>query len=80
MEVKKSPKADLNNRRFLFVEIGLVVALGVLLIGFEWTSKEKKEATLVADTVEIIEEEIIPITHSSTSSTMPTSELRLWTM
>ena len=58
MEVKKSPKADLKNRRMLFVEIGLCVSLGLLLLGFEWTSKEKKEATLVADTVEIIEEEI----------------------
>ena len=71
MEVKKSPKADLNNRRFLFVEIGLVVALGVLLVGFEWTSKEKKEATLVADTVEIIEEEIIPITQQETTPPPP---------
>ena len=71
MEVKKSPKADLNNRRLLYVEIGLVVSLGVMLAGFEWTSKEKQEATLVADTVEIIEEEIIPITQQETTPPPP---------
>lgn len=71
MEVKKSPKADLNNRRLLYVEIGLVVSLGVLLAGFESTSKEKKEATLVSDTVEIIEEEIIPITQQETTPPPP---------
>ena len=32
MEIKKSPKADLENKRGLFLEIGLVVAL-VLVIG-----------------------------------------------
>ena len=71
MEVKKSPKADLKNRRMLFVEIGLCISLGLLLVGFEWTSKEKKEATLVADTVEIIEEEIIPITQQETTPPPP---------
>ena len=32
MEIKKSPKADLENKRGLFLEIGLIVAL-VLVIG-----------------------------------------------
>ena len=27
MEVKKSPKADLNNKKLLFVEIGLILCL-----------------------------------------------------
>ena len=62
MEVKKSPKADLNNRKLLFVEIGFVVALLVTLGAFEWTSKDKQEFTLTAENTEIIEEEIIPIT------------------
>lgn len=62
MEVKKSPKADLNNRKLLFVEIGFVVALLITLGAFEWTSKDKQEFTLTAENTEIVEEEIIPIT------------------
>lgn len=71
MEVKKTPKADLKNRRILYVEIGFVVSLGLLLFAFEWTSTEKKQATLVADNVELIEEEIIPITQQETPPPPP---------
>ena len=66
MEVKKSPKADLNNSRMLFAEIGFVVALLVVWGAFEFKQSEKKEATLEAETTEIIEEEIIPITQENT--------------
>ena len=43
MEVKKSPKADLNNSRMLFAEIGFVVALLVVWGAFEFKQSEKKE-------------------------------------
>ena len=65
MEVKKSEKASLENKKLLFVEIGFVAALLVTLLAFEWTSKEKKEAALLADTTELTEEEIIPITQET---------------
>lgn len=65
MEVKKSPKADLKNRKLLFIEIGFVVSLLIVLAAFEWTSKEKKESVMQAETTEIIEEEIIPITQDT---------------
>jgi len=65
MEVKKSQKASLQNKRFLFVEIGFVVALLITLGAFEWTSREKKAASLVAENTEIAEEEIIPITQDT---------------
>ena len=65
MEVKKSPKASLENKRFLFVEIGFVVALLATLGAFEWTSKEKKSSLLEAENAELIEEEIIPITQDT---------------
>lgn len=65
MEVKKSPEADLNNRKLLFVEIGFVVALLVTLGAFEWTSKDKKTATLVGENQELTEEEIVPITQET---------------
>ncbi len=65
MEVKKSPKADLKNRKLLFVEIGFVVSLLIVLFAFEWTTKEKKESVMQAESTEIIEEEIIPITQDT---------------
>lgn len=65
MEIKKSEKASLENKRLLFVEIGFVVALLVTLAAFEWTSKDKKESIITAENQELTEEEIIPITQET---------------
>ncbi|MBR5041785.1 MAG: energy transducer TonB [Bacteroidales bacterium] len=65
MEVKKSQKASLENKRLLFVEIGFVVALLAVLGAFEWSSKEKADSGLMAENNEIVEEEIIPITQET---------------
>ena len=65
MEVKKSQKASLENKRFLFVEIGFVLALLAVLGAFEWSSKEKADTSLLAENSEIIEEEMIPITQET---------------
>jgi protein TonB len=43
MEAKKSQKADLERRKGMFLEIGLVVALSVILVAFEWTKGEDKD-------------------------------------
>ncbi|MBP5136325.1 MAG: energy transducer TonB [Paludibacteraceae bacterium] len=62
MEVKKSPKAELSRTVTLFREIGFIVVLGLVLLAFEWQSKEKKESIFDQQESVIIEEEIIPIT------------------
>lgn len=36
MELKKNPKLDLEQRRPLFFQIGLVIAIGFVIIAFEW--------------------------------------------
>lgn len=43
MELKKSKKADLENKKGIFLQVGLVVALSVILIGFEWTTKPQED-------------------------------------
>jgi protein TonB len=43
MELKKSKKADLEKRKGMFIEIGLVVALAITLVAFEWTKGEAKD-------------------------------------
>ena len=59
MEIKKSEKANLENKKLLFVEIGLVISLGITLLAFEWTSKETKVATLEDNTEVLIEDEML---------------------
>lgn len=65
MEVKKSPKASLENKRFLFTEIGFVIALLAVLFAFDYSSKEKKVATLETETAAIEVEDMIPITQET---------------
>ncbi|OFX58602.1 MAG: energy transducer TonB [Bacteroidetes bacterium GWB2_41_8] len=62
MELKKSPKADLENKRNIFVQIGLVVSLAICLYGFEATSKVAQVDSLGSMSDQTVEEEIIPIT------------------
>jgi len=62
MELKKSQKADLENKRNTFLLIGLVVALGVTLLAFEWTTKPSKAESLGQIQTQEIDEEMIPIT------------------
>lgn len=66
MEVKKSPKADLKNKKLLFTEIGFVFALLLVYGAFQYSSKEKATSVLGdAQNTELIEEEIIPITQET---------------
>lgn len=62
MEVKKLPKADLENKRNMFLLLGLVIALGLILAAFEYKTSPKKAESLGQVEMQEIEEEIIPIT------------------
>jgi len=62
MELKKSTKADLEIKKNTFWLVGLVVALGVTLLAFEWTTKPTKAESLGSIQAQEVEEEIIPIT------------------
>lgn len=42
MEIKKSPKADLQNKRGLLLEIGLIIALAAVIGAFSYTPKEHR--------------------------------------
>lgn len=59
---KKSDKVNLENRRGLFIQVGVVIALAITLIAFEWTSRPQELASLGAMTDMNLTEEIIPIT------------------
>ena len=62
MEIKKNPKADLENRKLTFILIGLTTILAALFVAFEWTTSDvvKHDNTGVSEG--LFEEEIIPPT------------------
>jgi len=62
MELKKSKKANLESKRTLFLEIGFVLALALVLLGFQWTKTELDSGSLGTLPDLAGEEEIIPIT------------------
>ena len=65
MEVKKTEKANLENRRLLFTEIGLVAALLVVWGAFSYGTKEKTGAMFETDTEVVEVEEMVPITQET---------------
>lgn len=62
MELKKNPKADLEKKKILFIEIGLVVSLFVVLMAFEWKSTGGVNTDFATLQDIVVEEEMIPIT------------------
>lgn len=70
MEIKKSPKADLEKGKTLGILMGMVVALAVLFVGFEWGTRDVQVVTYegVAD---IIAEEEIEITRPENTPPPP---------
>ena len=61
MEIKKSEKASLENKRLLFTEAGLVIALAIVYGAFNWSSKEATVSVLEDTTQVLVEEEMIAI-------------------
>ncbi len=57
MEIKKSPKADLEGKKGVFFEIGLTLALAVLLFAFEWKSSTEQVTPFQTPAEEQIEDE-----------------------
>ena len=50
MEIKKSEKASLENKRLLFAEVGQIAALLVVLAGFESSTRAREVALLQGNT------------------------------
>lgn len=71
MEIKKTPKADLENKKSTWLLIGYVIVLAFMFIAFEWTQRD-----IVIDTSQgivdiVFEEEIIPITQQQPEQAPP---------
>lgn len=70
MEIKKSEKANLENKKLLFIEIGLIIALAVVYVAFEWQTAEQQIIEL-EDTTQIIEVEEVIATQQETPPPPP---------
>ncbi|MDB2621929.1 energy transducer TonB [Flavobacteriales bacterium] len=62
MEIKKNPKSNLETKRGMFVQIGLIIAITASLIAFEWKSYEKSATDLGTMELAFDDEEMIPAT------------------
>ena len=74
MDSKKTPKADLENKKRIFLMTGLVIALGIVLVAFEWRTYERTVMDLGILEIDFIEEEDIPITRPETPPPPPPPE------
>lgn len=74
MEAKKTPKADLENKKRIFLQIGIVIAMLFVWMAFEWKQYERSVVDLGSLDIEIIEEEDIPITRQETPPPPPPPE------
>ncbi|MCI7140451.1 energy transducer TonB [Alistipes sp.] len=76
MEIKKSPKADLQNKRGLLLEIGLVVSLGLVILAFWYTPKERKIEKLDQQ-VEVVEEVLTEVTRQDQKPPEPPKKVEV---
>ena len=72
MEEKKSPKANLENKKLMFTQIGIIIALLVAWLAFEHKSYDKREidASLLNREV-VIDEEMVEITKQEEQKPQP---------
>ena len=62
MEAKKSKKANLENKRGIFLQVGIIVALAMILIAFEWSSGQKDNLSDISMIQDIVFEEEMIVT------------------
>lgn len=76
MEIKKSPKADLQNKKVLFTEIGLVIALAVMALAF-WYHKSDNKIKVNKIVAEVIEMEEVDVTRQDDTPSPPPQQTQI---
>lgn len=71
MELKKSPKANLENKKGIFLQIGLIVTLSLIWGAFEWKSNPSKGDSFTQKASVDTEEEVIISTRATTPPPPP---------
>jgi len=73
MENKKSNKANLEKKTPLFIQIGLIIALSITLVAFEWTTSEKTNNIEMVQEIQY-EDEMMQITRREEPKPEPKPE------
>ena len=75
MEEKKSPKANLENKKVMFTQIGLIIALLIAWLAFEHKSYDKRELdeSLLNREV-VLDEEMVEITKQEEQKPQPVEQ------
>ena len=71
MEPKKNPKVDLRRYSGLFLEIGLVVAISLVLLALNYSTHSKNTIAFAKLETVVAEEGIIPITRQQSTTPPP---------
>ena len=71
MEIKKSPKADLERGKSLSILMGFVVGLAVLFVGFEWSTRDVMVVQASEGVADLIAEEEVEITRPENTPPPP---------
>ena len=72
MEEKKSPKANLENKKLMFTQIGMIIALLIAWLAFEHKSYDKREIDESLLNREIVlDEEMVEITKQEEQKPQP---------
>jgi len=71
MEIKKSKKADLEGKKGIFFEIGLLLALLVVFGAFQYKSYKSQSVNIQQQVADNTPEEIIPITEQKVKPPPP---------
>jgi len=71
MKIKKSKKANLENRRGIYFQIGVIISLALVLLAFEWKTAESEKIDLMFNRDILIEDEISEITIHKKKPEMP---------
>jgi len=71
MVSKKTKRADLERKRGLFMEIGFILALGLVLLAFEWSSTPKQVEGFQNENESDVVQENIPVTRQEKQKQPP---------
>ncbi len=71
METKKSETKNLENKRMLFFQIGLIMALSFALIAFEWSSYDNNSSYQIKKQEDVADIDMVDITRNEPQKPEP---------
>jgi len=80
MEKRKTKRANLENKKLIFFEIGMIITLLIILFAFEYKSYESTTSEFATREFMDIPEEIVPITEQNVKLPPPPPKAQVTTI